>query len=288
MSVKKKVVVLGALGMAGHILVEKLNAAGCYDVFGVARSVGPNVETVLDVTDFIALEGYIKSIKPDYVVNCIGVLVSASVSDISRAILINSYLPNFLSKIGSKNHFKLIHISTDCVFSGKEGSYKEDSFRDGDDNYSRSKSLGEIVNNSDLTIRTSIIGPELKEDGTGLFHWYMLQKDKGINGYSNAYWSGVTTLELAKGIIWAIENDVTGLYHLTNNEKISKYELLSLFEKELNRGVKINAVGHKVVNKSLIDTRGELNYRIPLYTEMVSEMTSFIRRFSTLYPFYDL
>lgn len=192
----KKVIILGALGMAGHIMAEHLESTKKYDIYGIARSNDSKYITkILDVKDFSLLEEYIKEVKPDFIINCIGILVSKSNNELTTAIQMNSYLPHFLSELGNKLDFKLIHISTDCVFSGKDGQYKEDSFRDGNDNYARTKALGEVINEKDLTIRTSIIGPELKTNGTGLLDWFLKQKTD-ISGYSKAYWSGVTTLEL--------------------------------------------------------------------------------------------
>jgi len=112
----KKLVVLGCAGMAGHIVAEFLSDKNEYQVFGVARSEGRYVTHVMDVTDFTALETMLADIKPDYVINCVGVLVSKSSDDICSAIQINSYLPHYLSRLGKKHDFKLIHISTDCVF----------------------------------------------------------------------------------------------------------------------------------------------------------------------------
>ncbi|MDQ1298051.1 MAG: dTDP-4-dehydrorhamnose reductase, partial [Campylobacterota bacterium] len=204
----KKVVVLGALGMAGHIMAEYLDKTGDYEVFGVARQSGRYIDAVLDVTDFGALEMCLEKIEPDYIVNCVGALVAHARDRTADAILLNSYLPHFLSDLGKRLDFKLIHISTDCVFSGKEGGYREDSFRDGDDNYARSKALGEVFNDRDLTIRTSIIGPELKNDGTGLLDWFLKQRGS-TNGYTKAFWSGVTTLELAKATHEMIRQNIT-------------------------------------------------------------------------------
>ena len=220
----KTVVVLGALGMAGHIMTEYLNNTGAYKVLGVARQPGPNVSEVLDVLNFEKLAIFLEESKADVVINCIGVLVSASNNDISRAILINSYLPHLLGSMTERLKFKLVHISTDCVFSGKEGGYSEDSFRDGDDNYARTKALGEITSNNNLTIRTSIIGPELKSTGTGLMDWFFKQ-DGEISGYSKAYWSGVTTLELAKATHNLIQQNLKGLIQLCPSSKVSKFEL---------------------------------------------------------------
>ena len=127
----------------------------------------------------------------------------------------------------------LIHISTDCVFSGNKGNYIETDYRDARDIYGLSKALGEIDNENDLTIRTSIIGPELKTNGEGLFHWFLSQKGN-VYGYTDAIWGGVTTLEFAKAIDCAIEQRITGLINLTNKVPISKYELLKLSQKIFN------------------------------------------------------
>ena len=258
----KKVMVLGCVGMAGHVVADYLSNKDDYDIYGVARSEGKFVTHVLDVTDFDRLHDLIKTINPDYIINCIGVLVSASANNICTAIQINSYLPHFLAMLGNKHNFKLIHISTDCVFSGKTGGYREDSFKDGDDNYARTKALGEVVNEMDLTIRTSIIGPELKSNGTGLLDWFLKQTNE-IKGYSKAYWSGVTTLELAKAIHEFIKQDIHGLFQLCPDEKISKYDLLKYFSVVWNRSIVINKDDSYSVDKSLISTRKDFNYKVP-------------------------
>lgn len=283
---KRKVVVLGSLGMAGHIIAEYLSDTGEYEIFGIARQSGNYVDKVMDITDFKSLEEYLNDTKPDYVLNCIGALVFQSKDNLPSAILLNSYLPNFLSQVGSELNFKLIHISTDCVFSGKDGQYTENSYRDGDDNYARTKALGEVINDKDLTIRTSIIGPELKTNGTGLLDWFLKQQDS-FNGYTQAYWSGVTTLELAKAVVWAIENDITGLYHVTNNKSINKNDLLNLFKKYTKKNIEIIAVDGKKVDKSFIDTRKEINYVIPDYETMVKDMINLMRD-NELYSQYNI
>ncbi len=247
---QKKVVVLGSQGMAGHIMAEVLDK-NHYEVFGVARQSGKYVDGILDVTDFEALEIYLQGIEPDYVINCIGALVSQSKDNVPSAILLNSYLPNFLSKLGSRLNYKLIHISTDCVFSGKDGQYTEESYRDGDDNYARTKALGEIINNKDLTIRTSIIGPELKTNGTGLFDWFFKQTGT-INGYTQAYWSGVTTLELANATVEFLKQGTIGLYQLCPKGKISKFDLLKLFAKVWDKEIKVTPFDNYKVDKSLV------------------------------------
>ena len=130
-------------------------------------------------------------------------------------------------------------MSTDCVFSGKKRTpYIEKDIKDGLDVYAKTKALGEIIDDRHLTIRTSVIGPELKKDGEQLFNWFMSEKGE-IEGFSDVIWSGVTSLELAKGVKWAIENNLCGLYQLTNGIPISKNEILQLFKKYTNKKISI-------------------------------------------------
>jgi len=282
----QKIVVLGALGMAGHIMAEVLDKTGDYEVFGVARQEGKYIDGVLDVTDFKTLENYIQDIKPDYVINCVGALVSQSKEDVPSAILLNSYLPNFLSQLGNKLAYKLIHISTDCVFSGKDGQYTETSYRDGDDNYARTKALGEVVNDKDLTIRTSIIGPELKTNGTGLLDWFFKQ-DGTINGYTQAYWSGVTTLELAKATVEFLKQDITGLYQLCPKDKISKFNLLKLFAKVWDKELEVTPFDNYTVDKSLVCTRSDFSYPTPELEKMLIETKQWMEMHSDHYKHYN-
>ncbi len=283
----QKVVVLGALGMAGHIMAEVLAKSDQYEVFGVARQNGQYVDTVLDVTDFKALEQYLKCVQPDYVINCVGALVSQSKNDVPSAILLNSYLPNYLSQLGNTLDYKLIHISTDCVFSGKDGQYTETSYRDGDDNYARTKALGEVINEKDLTIRTSIIGPELKANGTGLLDWFFKQEGT-INGYTHAYWSGVTTLELAKATLAFLEQGTTGLYQLCPKEKISKFELLKLFAKVWEKEITVTPFDDYHVDKSLVCTRKDFDYPTPEFEAMLIETKQWMEEHPTYYSHYKV
>jgi dTDP-4-dehydrorhamnose reductase len=267
----QKVLVLGTQGMLGHIMAEYLDQLRRYELFGIARSDGRYVSQVMNVLDFSALEHYLSRLKPTVVINCVGVLVAKSGSDLPTAILINSYLPNLLSKLGEKLDFKLVHVSTDCVFSGKQGQYSESSLRDGDDNYARTKALGEINNARDLTVRTSIIGPELKADGTGLLDWFLKQQGL-VNGYSRAYWSGVTTLELAKAVGELIEQNVAGLLNFCPAQKISKYDLLKKIASVWGRHNKIATNEDYAVDKSLVSLRGDFNYPRPDYDQMLLEL----------------
>jgi dTDP-4-dehydrorhamnose reductase len=284
----KKVVILGCKGMAGHVVKSYLESTGNFDVWGIARGITSGEKVInLDVSNTKELEGIFNKGNFDVVVNCIGLLNKTAEDNPELAVWFNSYFPQLLASYGLKYNFKLLHISTDCVFSGKEGGYTETSFKNGIGFYAQSKALGEVISTKDLTFRTSIIGPELKENGIGLFHWFMNQ-EIAINGFTAAIWSGITTLELAKGIVWAIEDNITGLYHLTNNLSINKYDLLSLFKKETNKQIEITEVNGKKVDKSFIDTRKLINYKIPDYEIMIREMVALIKKNAHQYKHYNI
>jgi dTDP-4-dehydrorhamnose reductase len=197
-------------------------------------------------------------------------------------------MPHRLARLADDIDAKLIHISTDCVFSGnKDTAYLESDYKDGAGNYAKTKGLGEIISKNHLTLRTSVVGPELKKNGEELFHWFMNQSGT-ISGYTKSIWSGVTTTELARAVDCAIRRDITGLHHVTNNASITKYELLNLFQKHTGRDITITAVGGKKADKSLIDTRELLDFQIPSYDLMVSEMVALIRKNQSLYSQYGI
>jgi len=284
---KLRILVLGCKGMAGHMLKNYLDNNLNYEVWGIARGVNPEKNLInLDVSNTKKLEKILYKEAFDVVINSIGLLNNTAENNAELAVWFNSYFPQLLASYGEKYNFKLIHISTDCVFSGKEGAYKEDSFKDGTGFYAQSKALGEVVNSKDLTLRTSIIGPELKVDGIGLFHWFMTQSGK-INGFTKTIWSGVTTLVLANVVEWAIENKITGLYHVTNNKSIDKYSLLNLIKKYTKKSISIIPIEGKKTNKSFIDTRKELNSIIPTYNQMVKDMIVNAKKNKSTYSHYD-
>jgi len=284
---KKKILILGSTGMLGHQVVNYFLKFDDYDVVDIAFRSKLREETIIsDATDRTEFEKVVTELAPDFIVNCIGILIHGS-SNVENAIYLNAYLPHQLKKISKNISAKLIHISTDCVFSGDTGGYIETDVKDGEGIYSQTKGLGEIEDDVNLTLRTSIIGPELKGNGEGLFHWFMKKSDS-ISGFTKAIWSGVTTLELAKAIKWSIDNDITGLYHVTNNSSISKYELLKLFQKHVKKDVDIIPVNGKNVNKSFIDTRLLRKYRIPSYEQMVIDIASLIFKNKLLYSHYKI
>lgn len=281
----KKILVIGIRGMAGHVIYNYLNKKENYNVYGIARNITESEkEFSLDVFDTEKLKHIIADNSFDFVINCIGILNKDAEDNPSKAIWFNSYFPHFLEEITKDTTSKILHISTDCVFNGKKGEYKEDDFKDGEGFYAQSKALGEIINDKDLTIRTSIIGPELNKNGIGLFHWFMNQSGE-INGYTSAIWSGVTTFELAKAIEYVIENPIKGLVHLTNGIPINKYDLLNIFKEIWNKDeITVNPYNGKVVDKSLVKSE-RLNYTVPSYKEMLEGQNQWMAEFSNLYTY---
>lgn len=285
----RKILVLGCKGMAGHVIKSYLEQTQTYDVWGLARGIEPGRNLInLDITGSNQIEDILSNEKFDVVINCIGVLNNSAEDNCEQAIWFNSYFPHLLSSFSRKYNYYLIHLSTDCVFSGKEGSYREKSFKNGIGVYAQSKALGELENSKDLTFRTSIVGPELKANGIGLFHWFMNQQ-VALNGFTNVFWSGVTTIELAKAINAAISQELTGLYHLTNNAKISKHDLLVYFNRFFKSGeLEITPYSDYNSDKSFVNSRTDFNFTVGDYTEMMKEMKVWMLGNSEFYGHYSL
>ena len=283
-----KVLVLGSTGLIGHQVYNYLKDNSDYELFNISYRKKLREDTILlDIRNEKKFLEKISDIKPDIIINCIGILISGANKDPENAIFINAYMPHRLKRLANDIDAKLIHISTDCVFSGEKNKpYIELDDKDGKDTYAKAKGLGEIIDDTHLTLRTSVIGPELKTDGEELFHWFMKQKDT-INGFTRAIWSGVTTLELARAVKWSIDHNIKGLYHITNNQSINKYELLSLIKKYTKKDITIIPVDGKVIDKSFIDTRKEINYTIPTYKKMIQDIVNLMKK-NNLYTQYDL
>ena len=286
---KRKVIVLGASGLIGHQVSNHLRSFDEYDVHNFSfRNKVIDDTTILDARDEELFLGHIHDLKPDFIINCLGILINDANKNPENAIFLNAYLPHRVARLSDNINAKLIHISTDCVFSGDKGaSYIESDFKDGKVVYAKTKGLGEIISNTHLTLRTSVVGPELKKDGEELFHWFM-EQNGSISGFSKSIWSGVTTIELAKAVEWAIRKNITGLYNLTNNSTISKYELLKLFQKHTGKNIHITCINGKKTNKSFLDTRKLLDYSIPSYDIMIFEMVGLIKAKHLIYSHYDI
>lgn len=281
-----KVLVLGGTGMAGHTISIYFKEAG-HDVTAYSRNKVSYCKSINgDVTNFENLKNIVIEGQYDAVINAIGILNQVAEENKATAVLLNSYLPHFLSDITKDTKTRIIHMSTDCVFSGKTGGYSEFSFRDGETFYDRSKALGELENDKDLTFRNSIIGPDMNENGIGLFNWFMKQEGQ-INGFTRAIWTGVTTLTLAKAMEQALKENLTGIYNLVNNETISKYNLIKLFNKHLkDNNLEILPSRKLSLDKSLVNNRTDFVFQVPSYEIMVFEMKNWIYEHKEFYPHY--
>lgn len=277
--------ILGAGGMAGHMISNYLIEEGEY-VEGIERrELGFCKTYVLDVTNFSLLKDIVYQGEYDYIINCIGLLNQFAEENIPLAILLNSYLPHYLVEVTSNINTRIIQMSTDCVFSGKKGKYTETDFPDGETFYDRTKALGEINDKKNLTFRNSIIGPDTNKNGIGLLNWFMSQTG-GLKGYQKSIWTGVSTLTLAKAMHKASYCGLTGIYNLVNNQNISKYDLLELFNKYSNKNLKIEKINGIIQDKSLYRTRDDFSFVVPSYDIQVKELYEWIDSHKEFYPHY--
>ena len=280
--------VLGCNGMAGHMISLYLKEKG-HSVMGLARSKSELVDSVAgDASNPELLRNLIGIDQYDSIINCIGILNQFAEKDKAGAVYLNSYLSHYLAKLTEGTDTQVIHMSTDCVFSGERGEYTEGDLRDGTTFYDRSKALGELDDDKNLTLRNSIVGPDIKKDGIGLMNWF-LQQHGTVNGYTKAIWTGQTTLQLAKTMETAAKEKVHGLYNMVPDNSISKFDLLKLFNQYLRKDkVKIIPVSNIVADKSLKRTHWDFAYKIPDYEKMVAELAEWMKVHRQLYPHYEL
>ena len=287
-----KFLILGCNGMAGHMISLYLSEQG-HDVLGFDKNKSSLVKSVAgNARDTEILTEIIKAGKFDTVINCIGILNQFAENDHELAAFLNAYFPHFLAKVTARTDTQIIHMTTDCVFSGKKGSYVETDLRDGTTFYDRSKALGELNDRKNLSLRNSIVGPDINPKGIGLLNWFMnntVDKTSVVNGYTKAMWTGQTTFQLAKTMEAAAKEKAYGLINAVPDTSISKYDLLRLFNKYLrNNRVTINAVEGINADKSLKRTNYDFDYRIPDYETMIREMADWIMKHKYLYHHYDL
>lgn len=282
----QKVLVLGASGMAGHTIATFLKEANYYVIGATRRPISFCKNVIVNLYQRDNLLNLIVEGNFDFVINCVGVLNKNADENKSDAVYLNSFLPHWIAGNIKSQKTRLIHMSTDCVFSGKVGNYFEDSIPDGETFYDRTKALGEVIDNRNLTFRNSIIGPDINPNGIGLMHWFFKQKGC-INGFEKALWNGVTTLTLAKAMDCAMQTGLTGLYHLTNGVAINKYELLKLFNQIFRNGnVEVKKIDGWNLNKTLINTRKDFEFQVPSYETMLKEELEWIKDHAELYPAY--
>lgn len=279
-----KVLVIGSTGMLGYSLFSNMADSVDIDVYGTVRSIKGKehyfvglenriIEGV-DASDLVSIESAIETVKPNVVINCIGLIKQHSISKQHiDAITINSLLPHQLADLCSKLSCKLIHFSTDCIFDGKKGLYEENDIPDALDLYGTSKRLGEISYGEHLTLRTSIIGHEL-DSSVSLVDWFLSQEES-TKGFSRAVFSGLPTCVIAQLLIELIlpAKNLSGLYHLSA-EPINKFNLLNLISKIYDKQIEINESEEFEIDRSLNSNklRGVLNLDIPSWKDLVSEM----------------
>lgn len=278
---------MGAAGMLGHVLLRVLAASPGIEVYGTVRSralpasfpqnLDHLVRRGVDATSERQMLGLLEELSPDAVINCAGLIKQRQEGqDPEPAIIANALLPHRLARICAPVGARLVHLSTDCVFSGATGNYREESLPDCTDVYGRTKLLGEVTYGDAVTLRTSIIGPEL-DRGLGLVSWFLAQTGS-VKGYTEAIFSGLPTVELARVIRdYVLPNPaLRGLYHVSG-PAISKYDLLVVLGREYGIEVEIVRDDAVRIDRSLDASkfRGLTRYTPPTWTELVSAMKAF-------------
>jgi dTDP-4-dehydrorhamnose reductase len=280
-----RVLIVGITGMLGHQLGRYLQNR--FEVFGTVRTedsaaqireIAPQVTIVpnIFVTERGTLPDAIFALKPDIIINCIGVIKqSALAENVSLISNINTNFPIWLANECQIRGIQVIHFSTDCVFSGEVGNYQEADTPDPVDLYGATKLAGEVSNPYVTTIRTSFIGWELNSR-LSLLEWAVFNKNKAVNGYAHALFSGLTTLEIARVVEMILLNDVdtSGIWHLAG-PKISKLELLGIFNKKLDLNLTITPDNSVICDRSLIGSAlsAKLSFITPTWEEMIEELT---------------
>jgi dTDP-4-dehydrorhamnose reductase len=281
-----KVLVIGGSGMLGHKLVQVLKKR--FDVRTTLRSDYEKYADLgifdaektfsgIDVEDFETVENLLDKLKPEVVINAVGIIKQLpSSKNVVKTLSVNSIFPHRIAEALSHFDSRLITISTDCVFDGKKGGYTEEDIPNAVDLYGKSKNLGEVVEGNCLTLRTSIIGREL-ETGHSLVEWFLGNEWKTIKGFKNAIYSGFPTVVLADIISDLIENqkNLRGLFHVSS-EPINKYELLCLIKKEFNLNIEIEPESEFQIDRSLDSTKfRKMTGFAPLdWDEMIKRMAN--------------
>lgn len=282
----KRILVLGGGGMLGHKVCELLPAQG-FDVYAAFRKLPAEPAACyqsvhlldgIDVLNDTALKQAFAQSKPDVVINCIGIVKQINEAyDRYLSVAINAFLPHRLNRLCQEYGARLIHISTDCVFDGKRGRYQETDLSDAEDLYGKSKYLGETdeTETNAVTLRTSIIGPELKTNTHGLLGWMLEQEGKTIKGFKKALFTGFTTAELTRimTVIIKQQPSLSGLYQVASNP-INKFDLLTLINDIYKLNVTIVPDENFVCDRSLVMQRftAQTGYVAPSWEKMIMDM----------------
>ena len=288
-----KILILGGDGMIGHKIGQVLSAQNHEIVISIREKKDLTLKSIPSKTKVFFnaflkdnILDFLDKVKPDVIINAIGVTIrKGSTKNISDTIYLNSFFPHQLSNWALAFKKRLIHFSTDCVFSGSEGSYLEDTTPNALDYYGKTKGLGEINSKSSLTIRSSMIGPELFNK-TELFEWIINNKEKEINGFSRVMYSGVTSVYMARLVLDLIDNhkNLSGIYNVAS-KPISKFELLHLINDNFDLGLIINdnktVISNKTLNASKIEK--EIGLQPPSWDELIFELKKDYMNFIDLY-----
>jgi len=279
--------------MLGHKLMQLLPDK--YDVTGTVRRSATFYERYrlfkaerliggVDVNDFDTVKKVLSRVQPHFVINCVGVIKQLeAANDALVAISVNSLFPQRLAGLCRATGVRLIHISTDCVYSGGKGMYKEADVSDATDLYGRTKFLGEVSGTNCLTLRTSIVGRELESEN-GLIEWFLRADQKEVRGFRRAIYTGLSTIAFVRVLELVIEasRELTGVYHVSS-DPINKYDLLLLVRDAFGVSTKIVPADTPAIDRSLDSRyfRQEMSYTPPSWVDMIEEMAADVTPYST-------
>jgi dTDP-4-dehydrorhamnose reductase len=280
-----KILILGGNGMIGHkmyqvlskvysdtwvLFKKKKHQVTSHDIFNNDKIIDN-----FDLIHFADLNNILDTLMPDVIINAAGITIRRGINENTyRSIMINSALPHFIDHWTKINNKRLIHFSTDCVFSGKNGFYTEESLTDAEDTYGKTKALGEVNSTNSITLRGSMIGREL-ENKTELLEWFLNQKETNIKGFNKVIYSGITTYRMANFVKKIISDfpRMHGIYNISSYS-ITKYDLINLFNTSFNTGNSIYPDDTYVSNKDLNSNKfyNETRFAKPSWNELVSEL----------------
>ena len=292
-----RILILGGNGMIGHKMYQILNEH-FEDTWVLFRK---NLDSLsfnniynstkviegVDVADFCNFKMVLDKVDPDIIINAIGITIRRGIEDnISKSIIVNSAFPHFLEEwINGKDGKRLIHFSTDCVFSGSSGSYTEESYTDARDYYGRTKALGEVSGLKSLTLRGSMIGREL-ENHTELLEWFISQKNNNIKGFDKVIYSGITTTQMAEFVKRIIMDfpKLAGLYNVSSLP-ISKFKLLQLFNKAFDINAFIALDQDYCLRKDLVSDKfySVTGFTIPKWENLILQLKDDSLKYSKYY-----
>ena len=281
-----RILVFGASGMLGNAVLRVMSERRAWPIFGTVRCADPALQAIAPSAELISgvhadqpdtLLAAMERARPDVVINCVGLVKQLSnAEDPLVAVPLNTLLPHRLARMCEVAGARLVHISTDCVFSGKHGNYVESDPADSQDVYGRSKLLGEVDYPQAVTLRTSIIGHELRS-ARGLVEWFLSQQGR-VKGYTSAVFSGLPTCELARVIRDFVipHTGLRGIYHVAS-EPISKHDLLQIVKKIYGKALEIEPDDSVKMYRSLNATRFReaTGYVAPAWPDLVARMHDF-------------